>query len=90
MSAEERRAMKLYPLYKKVTHNKDVQDELDKIILEETNHRIPLEKQVEQICCENNINPETFLKIEEKYFLEFEKVLEQLITQPSSPDKLVS
>lgn len=39
----ERRAMKLYPLYREVSRNPVVMAELDRVISEETSHRVPLE-----------------------------------------------
>lgn len=40
----ERRAIKLYPLYSKMTHNQAVRDELIKVIGEEANHRVSIEE----------------------------------------------
>jgi len=39
----ERRAMKLYPLYREISRNPVVIAELDRVISEETSHRVPLE-----------------------------------------------
>lgn len=40
----ERRAMRLYPLYRSITPHERVQDELQRVILEEANHRKALEE----------------------------------------------
>lgn len=45
----ERRAMKLYPLYKKATKQKVVEEELEKIIEEETSHRHVIEIAMKKI-----------------------------------------
>ncbi len=45
----ERRAMKLYPLYKTVTQNSAVRDELQKIVLEETNHMHDIETKAKSL-----------------------------------------
>ncbi len=39
----ERRAMKLYPVYREISRNPVVIAELDLVIAEETSHRVPLE-----------------------------------------------
>lgn len=76
----EKRAMKLYPLYRSVTENRLVKDELQKIIVEETSHLQWIEKKTAGILKEfslGDISP--FLKIEESFYQAFEESLAKAV-----------
>lgn len=65
----ERRAMKLYPLYKKATKQKVVEEELEKIIEEETSHRHVIEIALKKILAGSDLKGlDHCEEIEEKLF----------------------
>ncbi len=72
----ERRAMKLYPLYKKLTRQELVQQELGRVIEEENSHRRLIEKQCLEILNRYGVtNFDECEAMEEKLFQEFVKSL---------------
>ncbi len=66
----ERRAMKLYPLYRTVTSAPQVASELQKIIVEEASHMHPIEDKVKSMLSSDKL--EELCGIEERLFAEFE------------------
>ncbi len=65
----EKRAMKLYPLYRATTKSPVVKAALKTIILEENNHRVPLEKKAQALLKKRKIEGFAVLqKIEEDLF----------------------
>ena len=76
----ERRAMKLYPLYRSITANQVVKDELQKIILEESGHLCRIEKKAGEILKESGIDDfGHFTRIEETFFQVFEDSLKRAV-----------
>ena len=74
----ERRAMKLYPLYKSITQDDEVRSELQQIILEETNHRQDIEDQMAEILKQNKISDfSTCKNVEEQLFEGFHSSLKK-------------
>lgn len=74
----ERRAMKVYPHYRKVTRNGFVRDELRRVIEEESTHRRLVEDRCLKIMNPNNVADFGECDaIEEEVFREFEKTLEK-------------
>lgn len=70
--AIERRAMSLYPYYQSITQHGFVRDELRQVIVEESNHRKPIEDKVSHLLKQHQ--REDFSEcqaIEEKLFNEF-------------------
>ncbi len=74
----ERRAMKLYPLYRSVTSHDWIRDELQKIILEEANHREIIEAKVKEILFHHHPNNLAACEeIEDSLFREFASSLQR-------------
>ncbi len=74
----ERRAMKLYPLYKNITRDDEVRLELQQIILEETNHRHNIETHMADILKQNQVkNFSVCTDIEKQLFGGFESSLKK-------------
>lgn len=67
----ERRAMKIYPLYKNSTRNPQIKEKLEKIIQEENSHRYLIEKKVGELFSKNLSTLDDCLKIEENLFMTF-------------------
>jgi hypothetical protein len=76
----ERRAMKLYPLYRRITRNGFIRDELKRIVEEETSHRRTIEEECLKILNRNDV-PEfdECDRIEEGLFGKFQSAIEQAI-----------
>lgn len=51
----ERRAMQLYPLYRSITKNKKIRAELTQIIIEESNHKKPIEEKLSHELKKNGV-----------------------------------
>lgn len=63
----ERRAIQLYPLYRSLTKNKNVKNALTQIIVEESNHRKPIEEKLMAFLKKNGVKSLTpCLQKEEK------------------------
>lgn len=74
----ERRAMKLYPLYKSITRDDEVRLALQQIILEETNHRYNIETHMADILKQNQVkNFSACTDIEEQLFTGFQSSLKK-------------
>lgn len=74
----ERRAMKLYPLYRSMTSHDLIRDELQKIILEEANHREIIEAKVRETLHHHQLNNLADCEeIEEGLFGEFGSSLQR-------------
>lgn len=73
----ERRAMKIYPLYKEVTQNPEVKKALARIIKEEGSHRKSIDARIKAIFSKkgNRRSMELCLALEEKLFGLFEHSL---------------
>lgn len=72
----ERRAMKLYPLYRSMTRHEPVKVELQKIIVEEANHMQPIEQKVLDLLKQNGrVTVDFFHDIEEQNFSHFVQAL---------------
>lgn len=72
----ERRAMKLYPLYRKLTRNGFVRDEVKKIIEEEANHKKSIEDKAFRILDRYDIPDfQDCESIEERLFLTFSETI---------------
>lgn len=72
----ERRAMKLYPLYRELSTNPVVRDELERVIGEESNHRVPLENMTRERL--SQFGPDAWdamLAFEDQLFARFEQAL---------------
>lgn len=74
----ERRAMKIYPLYKKITKSELVGTEVDKIIHEEISHKGSIESQVRKILKQAKLADsfKSVLELEEKLFGQFVSSIE--------------
>lgn len=90
-SVIERRAMKLYPLYRKITHSGFVRDELKRVIEEESSHRRFIEEECLKILNRNDVPDfEECDQIEEGIFAEFEGSIDRVLCcQPMIPAELV-
>ncbi len=80
--AIERRAMSLYPYYQSITPHDFVRDELRQVIIEESNHRKPIEDKVSQILRE--YQREDFSEcqaIEEKLFTDFSHKIQSYLLE---------
>lgn len=76
----ERRAMKLYPLYRSLTGNQVVKSELQRIILEESGHLCQIEKKAGEVLKESGIDDfGHFTRIEESFFEVFENSLRKAV-----------
>jgi len=65
----ERRAMQIYPVYKKITPHPVVQRELAQIIAEETNHRHFIEEEIKKLQQKTGVSlVEEGQKIEQDFF----------------------
>ncbi len=74
----ERRAMKIYPYYRKITRNGFVRDELKQVMEEESSHRRTVEEQCLKIMNPNDVPDfEECDAIEEGIFTDFEKAVER-------------
>lgn len=80
-SVIERRALKLYPLYRKVTRNGFIRDELKRVIEEEAGHRRTIEEECLKLLNTNDVPDfEECDKIEEMLFVKFEKAVEKALS----------
>ncbi|HSA58972.1 MAG TPA: hypothetical protein VLJ37_04735, partial [bacterium] len=76
----ERRAMKLYPLYRKITRNGFVRDELKQVVEEETSHRRMIEEDCLKILNRNDVPDfEECDKVEEDLFAKFQAAVASAI-----------
>lgn len=75
----EKRAMKLYPLYRSLTHESLVRDELQQIILEEADHKPGIEDAAEAYLKSVGQNFDFVSSLEENLYSEFESALNQAI-----------
>lgn len=73
----EKRAMKLYPLYRALTQNPTVQDELQKIILEESSHKPAIETAAHALLKQHGLKLKPCEKIEVQLFGTFEDAVER-------------
>lgn len=79
-SIVERRAMKLYPLYRRITRNGFVRDELKRVIEEENAHRRSIEEACLKILNRNDVPDfEECERMEDALFLKFQDALENSI-----------
>lgn len=80
----ERRAMKIYPLYKTLTRQELVASELKQIIIEESNHKGPLDQKAQRVleAIAPNLLEEAIQK-EEELFEKFLGALSQSLEQAS-------
>jgi hypothetical protein len=77
----ERRAMKLYPLYRSITTRDDVRDELSVIIREEQAHRLAIEEECLSVLSEYDIpNLSVPEAVESAFFSGFWSALEEHIS----------
>ncbi len=72
----ERRAMKLYPLYRSMTSHAFIAEELQRVILEEASHRETIETQVKEVLRQNDLSLTDIENIEEGLFQDFNKALQ--------------
>ncbi|MBX7149348.1 hypothetical protein K1X76_09710 [bacterium] len=75
----ERRAMKMYPLYRSMTSSEVVKDELQKIILEEADHKPQIEEETESLLKNYGYTLDDPEKIENKLYRVFEHALEKAV-----------
>lgn len=76
----ERRAMKLYPLYRKITRNGFVRDELKQVVDEEANHRRLIEAECLKILNPNDVPDfEECDRMEETLFAKFQAAVESAV-----------
>ena len=68
----EKRAMKIYPLYRSFTQVSQVREELQKIILEESDHKPHIEEQAYQYLQKQGHSFEIIQNLEEKLFTDFQ------------------
>ncbi len=81
----ERRAMKLYPTYRKATRNGFVRDELRQVIEEESSHRRVIEDRCLKILNKNDVPDFSECDaMEEKLFSKFAAAIEKEITSGGS------
>lgn len=73
----ERRAMKIYPVYRVVTQNVQVCDELQHIIVEEVGHKDTIEDQAENILKKHRKTFKDLDDIEEQFFNAFCQALKR-------------
>lgn len=79
----ERRAMKVYPLYKSVTQSEVVREELQDIILEETRHMHDIEKKALKILKKKGLRDfSSLFEIEEHFYQVFEASLRKKLFSP--------
>jgi hypothetical protein len=64
----ERRAMMVYPLYRAATTHDFIADELQKIVVEEQDHRVELERQCVKLLDEHDADLEDVLGLEADLF----------------------
>ena len=76
----ERRAMTLYPLYRSMTANVDVREELDRIIDEDKEYRVRIEEDCIRLLSEWNITDLAAPSaVESAFFAEFWRALEAVL-----------
>lgn len=80
-SIVERRAMKLYPVYRRITRNGFIRDELKRVVEEEANHRRTIEDECLKILNRNDV-PEfdECDRMEEALFAKFQEAVEKAIS----------
>jgi hypothetical protein len=79
-SVVERRAMKLYPVYRKVTRNGFIRDELKRVVDEEVGHRRIVEEECLKILNRNDVPDfEECDRIEEALFAKFQAAVESAV-----------
>lgn len=80
-SIVERRAMKLYPVYRRITRNGFIRDELKRVVEEEANHRRAIEDECLKILNRNDV-PEfdECDRMEEALFAKFQEAVEKAIS----------
>ena len=80
--AIERRAMSLYPYYQSITSHGFVRDELRQVIVEESNHRKPIEDKVSQILKKHHRDDFSECQaIEEKLFTDFSDKIQSYLLE---------
>lgn len=77
----ERRAMKLYPLYKTLTSSTQVAEELKKIVIEESAHMHPIESKAKSMLSDDKAKE--LCAIEERLFESFESELRAYLARGS-------
>jgi hypothetical protein len=81
----ERRAMKIYPLYRKLTRNGFVRDELKQVVEEESSHRRIIEEECLKILNPNDVPDfEECDRMEEALFAKFQSAVESAIFQDAA------
>lgn len=77
----ERRAMKIYPVYRRITRNGFIRDELKRVVEEESNHRRMIEEECLKILNRNDV-PEfdECERMEEELFTKFQMEIENALT----------
>lgn len=75
----ERRAMKLYPVYKNATRRPSIASEMAAVIAEETNHRHHIEEETKKILQRAGGTLAPLLELEENLFTGFETALEKVL-----------
>ncbi|MFN0063021.1 MAG: hypothetical protein ACKVPX_10970 [Myxococcaceae bacterium] len=81
----ERRAMQLYPLYRAVTSDAQVREELSRIIVEEQSHRRAIEDRCRNLLAAGGLSFETPLAKEEALFDRFWEAVEKVLLLPVTP-----
>lgn len=81
----ERRAMELYNLYMRTTHHSEVQEEVRRVLLEDTARRSFIEKKVERILTKKGVKNFDYCEaIEESLYLIFVEALRKQIKSERS------
>lgn len=76
----ERRAMKLYPVYRRITRNGFIRDELKRVVEEEASHRRSIEEGCLKIMNRNDVPDfEECDRMEEELFVRFQQAVEKAI-----------
>jgi len=75
----EKRAMKIYPLYRSLTQDNRVRDELQQIIVEEADHKPGIEDKAEEYLRTAKQSLRSVEAIEEKLYHQFEQILSESV-----------
>ncbi|HEX5037265.1 MAG TPA: hypothetical protein VFX30_08920 [bacterium] len=76
----ERRAMKLYPVYRRITRNGFIRDELKRVVEEEASHRRLIEEGCLKIMNRNDVPDfEECDRMEEELFSKFQAAVEKAL-----------
>jgi hypothetical protein len=78
----ERRAMKLYPVYRRITRNGFIRDELKRVVEEESSHRRIIEEACLKILNRNDVPDfEECDRMEEGLFSKFQQAVEKALEE---------